>query len=545
VSLPSHLTVADGHQAILSPDRTPTTCDAAFCLFEFDLTGYDDTAEVHIVGATALGPSTGIWIGLARWQLDAWEWFAVPVNDDGCVVLDSLDPYIGAAGRALVAVVITGNVEYRLASLTIGSPLAPVAVLTAAPQTGDAPLTVTLDATGSYDLSGSIANYRWDLEDEGKFANLPSDSLLVRTFSTPGSHRIGLAVCSDRGYWGYTWITIQVTSDWDIERVDDYGYPGHYGSLVLDSAGRPHIASFAADWDNEIAGLHYAYYDGAEWQTEIIFLNEHIGEYTSLALDSGDLPHIACYDYTNERLMYVHRPAEEWEVEIVDDISRAGRLGTSIQIDNLDQPCISYYGEFALHFARRESSSWIRELVDDDGWPGTMSSLALDSTEQPHIAYRGSLGLRYAWHDGSGWHTEHVDESAGSTDREISLALDNADHPHIAYGDSNLGIFKYASYDGADWTLEVVDDSPDSGIDCSLALDALGFPHLAYTYFVEHEGDLKYASYDGETWQVEPIADVGSVGFTPSIALNNLDQPRLCFVDSTQKCLMYMWIGEH
>ncbi len=542
-TLPANLVEVDGSYAVFSPNWSATSHELAYCMFDFSLEGFDEAAEGYVTPAAAPEPGTGVFLGLANWDRNNWVWHAVPA--DGRVELGGMDGFVGEAGRILAVVAATGVAEYTLASLIIGPPLNPIAVLVADPMEGDAPLTVTFDATDSYDLIGAVTDFRWDLEDEGKFVISPNEPIQVKTFNTPGPHRVGLAAISDLGYWGYTWITIEVFSDWSIEQVDDYGHPGHYGSLELDSAGRPHIASFMADWEGEIVGLHYARYDGAEWQTEAVSLNEGIGEYTSLALDSGDHPHIACYDSVNECLMHVQHTGTEWELETVDDTTQAGELGTSIRIDNLGHPCISYYGDQALKFARSDGAAWALEQVDADGWPGTMSSLALDDVGDPHIAYRGSLGLRYAWHDGADWHTEHVDESAGGGDREISLALDGLGHPHIAYGDSNLDIFKYACHDGSDWTLTVLDDTAVAGVDCSLALDALGHPHIAYCCVVDYDDDLMYASFDGADWQLRLIADTGSVGRTPSLELDALDQPRVSFHDGTRDCLMYMWIGDH
>jgi len=46
---------------------------------------------------------------------------------------------------------------------------APEAVLAVTPMSGDAPLTVTFDATGSYDPDGSIYSYSWDFDGDGTF----------------------------------------------------------------------------------------------------------------------------------------------------------------------------------------------------------------------------------------------------------------------------------------------------------------------------------------------------------------------------------------
>ena len=54
---------------------------------------------------------------------------------------------------------------------------APVAVLKVTPDFGGAPAQVTLDASGSYDIDGSIAAYRWDFDADGTWDWLSTDPL--------------------------------------------------------------------------------------------------------------------------------------------------------------------------------------------------------------------------------------------------------------------------------------------------------------------------------------------------------------------------------
>jgi hypothetical protein len=121
-----------------------------------------------------------------------------------------------------------------------------------------------------------------------------------------------------------------------------------------------------AGGEEELWGLQYTCYDGAAWQVEYISMDEDIGSYTSMVLDSEDHPHIACYDYVNECLKYYHHDGTEWLSETVDDVDQAGELGTSIRINALGQPCISYRGNHALRYAHHDGAGWACEIVDDD-----------------------------------------------------------------------------------------------------------------------------------------------------------------------------------
>ena len=70
--------------------------------------------------------------------------------------------------------------------------------------------------------------------------------------------------------------------------------------------------------------------------------NRNVGEYTSMALDSSDKPHISYYDDTHNDLKYAHKTSSEWSTEIVDQSHSVGQY-SSIALDSNDKPHISYY----------------------------------------------------------------------------------------------------------------------------------------------------------------------------------------------------------
>ena len=77
------------------------------------------------------------------------------------------------------------------------------------------------------------------------------------------------------------------------------GAVGEYSSLALDSNDNPHISYNR--WTNR--DLKYAHYDGS-WNLEIVDSEGEVGKYTSLVLDSNNNPHISYYDSTNDDLKY-------------------------------------------------------------------------------------------------------------------------------------------------------------------------------------------------------------------------------------------------
>jgi len=72
-------------------------------------------------------------------------------------------------------------------------PVYPVAEFAVSTESGVAPLTVTFDASSSYDPAGEISEYLWDFGD-GTF---DSGSLVSHTYDTEGSYAVTLQVTDD------------------------------------------------------------------------------------------------------------------------------------------------------------------------------------------------------------------------------------------------------------------------------------------------------------------------------------------------------------
>ena len=214
----------------------------------------------------------------------------------------------------------------------------------------------------------------------------------------------------------------QDASGWHIETVYSGGYVGGDTSLALEEDEYPHISYHDG-------GLKYAYRDASGWHIETVQSGAYVGWDTSLALDGDGYPHISYYDATGGGLRYAHQDASGWHIETVDSTGQY----TSLALDRSEYPHISSSGG-GLKYAYQDASGWHIETVDSEEWVGWYTSLALDGDGYPHISYWdwSNADLKYAYQDASGWHIEIVD-SEGWVGRYTSLALDGDGYPHISY----------------------------------------------------------------------------------------------------------------
>lgn len=359
-----------------------------------------------------------------------------------------------------------------------------------------------------------------------------------------------------------------------------YGGQGIHSSLVVDQAGRPHIAYF----DENNTNLKYAYWDGLSWQRQTVDGSGYVGEYVSLALDSAGYPNISYLDSTgNDQLKYARWNGSSWSREVVDTGGEWGMVGqyTSIALDAADRPHISYYAMTGwgpglphdnddLRYAYWNGSSWLIQTADagevlrgeTTETVGLYTSIALDTLGNPHISYYDASNgdLKYASWDGSSWQIEIADAGevisvspGGRITTETvgyytSLALDAFGNPHISYRDSSNQDLKYAHWDGSSWQIERIDSERNVGLYSSIFLDTNDRPHISY--YDDSNIDIKYARWNGSSWQIEAVdASIGGRyykyrGIRTSLGLDSANNAHISYYDEEKESLEYAyWNG--
>ncbi len=198
--------------------------------------------------------------GLTRKQLDLNIVLPAEGNDTITITATSqADPTVVATKKIRAIVDLPPVVE--------PDNVAPTAIITINPETGEAPLTVELNASASTDTDGTIASYKWTASDgqtaEGQNAEL--------TFTEIGDYTITLEVTDDKGATNSATSNVKVIPE---VVIGEYKASG----IINDKDGNPIAGVTIQVGDKTVvtdAAGHWEIKDLAE------------GEYTAIASKAG------------------------------------------------------------------------------------------------------------------------------------------------------------------------------------------------------------------------------------------------------------------
>lgn len=262
------------------------------------------------------------------------------------------------------------------------------------------------------------------------------------------------------------------------------------------------------------------------WWIEVVDAAPYVSGDTSIGVDPGGNPHIAYRDPTNSALRYAYFDGSEWQLELIHS-SGEDAHDPHIAVDGNGRPHVvwDWYTPQNVMYATKVDGSWVVETVESGARSKAMS-LALDSGGQPHLAYwtdDWTDRLVHAWRDDGGWQLETATVTGHYTSLP-SIALDALGRAHIAYSYSGNDTLYYGVDDGS-WDFEIVGETMYGPI--SLALDAADQPHIAMDNTAA--GELLYHYRDGAVWQQEVVGSTGTDFPNVALAFDSQQQAHLAY----------------
>jgi len=272
--------------------------------------------------------------------------------------------------------------------------------------------------------------------------------------------------------------------------------------------------------------------DSFGWQVETVDASGSVAPDKSMVLDENGKAHIFYWDSSNGSLKYASQEGTSWNIV---EVGVEGNIlyGLSLALGRDGYARISYSRyeseeKAHLKYAYQDSLGWHAETLDDEG-DVESTSLEIDRNGFSHIAYLESgSSLKYAYQDSSGWHKQVV-YSAIDMAGDCSLKLDANGYPHIAFWGVQGDSPKYTYKDASGWHSETIDHHEYGG-SVSLVLGKNGFPHVAYFTVSSGDDGPKYAYKDALGWHAESLGMGDLGGSDSSLALDSNDNLRLSFV---------------
>ncbi len=247
--------------------------------------------------------------------------------------------------------------------------------------------------------------------------------------------------------------------------------------------------------------------------------------YTSIALNSSDLPFVAYADFANGGKTTVMKfNGTTWEVVGTAGFSAGETNHVSLVLDASDVPYVVYKdienGNKAT-VMKFNGSTW--EVVGTAGFSTAVveyPSIELDTDGVPYVAYKDSNGginkVIVMKFNGSTWEdVGPIGFSAGGVDRP-TLALNTSDEAYVAYVDyANGNKATVMKFNGTTWEVVGTEGFSAGQINNpSLVLDASDVPYVVFTDNA-NESKTTVMKFNGSTWEV-----VGTPGFSAAAAFS-------------------------
>jgi hypothetical protein len=245
---------------------------------------------------------------------------------------------------------------------------------------------------------------------------------------------------------------------WSVEEVaPDAAEIGYSCTVGVGPDGKPHLAWYKEkDADHEFyVHLKYASLENGVWVARTVDFDKQTGKYHSMVVDAQGVPHLTYDAFVDGTLKYATRDKDTWNVRVVasrklNDPEYNLGMGDNLFLDAAGRAHISYYTNESMHYAaEKPDGTFGLQTVDsirsNGGWTSYRSAVVLDKAGNPHIIYQDGGTVKHAFFDGKQWHIQLVVHSGPDNSRYVSAAIDkNSDVLYVAYRDPDDESLKVA-----------------------------------------------------------------------------------------------------
>jgi hypothetical protein len=297
----------------------------------------------------------------------------------------------------------------------------------------------------------------------------------------------------------------KLSGKWEYETVDDEGDVGTEKGIAVASDGTVHIAYK----DTTNGNTKYAVKSNGTWEVSVLeeVPDTHHTVFVDLELDSSGIPHVVyhtesnqgidedAYDMSTVKYAVLNGQAQldgdTWDIE---RLAPCGQF-TQLALDANDQPHILYVvepEEQTIH-AYKENGEWVYDEIDPEAGNRRDVDIDIDhDSGSVHIIYHDTDGglIKYYRRDADGSETiETVDTGLSTTGlgyKGIKLGLDPEGIPHVIYFNETRNGLVHATKSAGEWVYEII----DAGGFPAVAVDSQSRVHVAYPYALEGSFEL-------------------------------------------------------
>jgi len=309
------------------------------------------------------------------------------------------------------------------------------------------------------------------------------------------------------------------------------GNNSQYTSIAIDSANVPYVAF--SDGDNNNTPTVYKLVSGTWTLVGLAFGNN--SQYTSIAIDSANVPYVAFSDGDNDNKSTVYKFVSGTWNQVGAAFGGFGSQYTSIAIDSADVPYVAFQdflnGKPTVY--KFVSGTWTLVGLAFGGINSSYTSIAIDSADVPYVAFNdgNNNNKSTVYKFVSGTWTLVGAAFGGNNSNFTSIAIDSADVPYVAFKDGgNNGkptVYKLVL---GTWTLVGAAFGGIFSNYTSIAIDSADVPYVAFNDGNNNNKSTVY-KFDGVAWNQVGLAFGGNSSQYTSIAIDSAGAPYVAFND--------------